>query len=223
MKKVLIAVMAIVLAVGLMGSALAYFTDTQVSNANVFSGGNIHLALSNDGTNFYNTPPGNVVIGTATNMAPGHAYGPYTAYFKNTGTIGGLVTAYVSYDTNNKGEEFAKLLIVDQAYSNVSGAVNVAPSWAQQIADNSGGWPNAVTAGYIVEDSSSATGYYPTIAGLRTFALTFTTGYPGGTGVTLDPNAVQWDQMYIKLDSSADNTYEDFGITIAVTATLTSN
>ena len=226
MKKILFALMAVVLCVGLIGGAFAYFTDTQTSSNNVFAAGDVKLFLSNDGTNFYSTPPGNVVIGNTTSMAPGHDSGPYTVYFKNEGSIGGLVTAKVSYNNTTMGDAFAQMLIVDQAYSNLNGnalAANVAGYWAEQIVDkNAVSWVTAVGNGWVVADGTSVTGFYPTIYGLQTITLAFTNGY-NGPSVTLDPNAVQWDQMYIKLASSADNTYEDFGITIAVTATLTSN
>ena len=220
MKKILLIAMSLVICVGLMGAAFAYFTDTQTSSNNVFTGGNVHLMLSNSGPY---SDANDVVIGTATNMAPGHESGPYYMYFKNTGSVGGLVAARLSYNRTTKGDAFAQLLIIDQAYSSLdNGVTDVAPWWAQQLID-SAGLTNAVNWKYVVADSSSATGYYPTVFGLQTVDLKFTNGY-NGPGVTLAANGgVQWDKMSIKLDPTTGNDYENFGITIAVTATLTSN
>jgi predicted ribosomally synthesized peptide with SipW-like signal peptide len=77
MKKVLFAIMAIVLCVGLMGSAFAYFTDSATSANNSFTAG----TLSIHATDTFSTP---FVL---PNMAPGDVTGPYTIIIRNTGSI----------------------------------------------------------------------------------------------------------------------------------------
>jgi predicted ribosomally synthesized peptide with SipW-like signal peptide len=228
-KKILFALLAVVAAIGLMGGAFAYFTDTVVSGDNVFSAGTLNLQMGS-GNTAYTDADNVVLIGTNPYMSPGHASeGPYTVYFKNTGTIGGVISAQVNYNTGVTGTAFAKLLIVDKAYSSLLGnspEYNVAEYWARQIAEQTGNgtWADAVANGYIVADPSAPVyGYYPTIEGLTKIILQFTDGY-NGPAVTLAANGgEQWDQMYIKLDSTAGNEFQGFGITIVVTATLTSN
>jgi predicted ribosomally synthesized peptide with SipW-like signal peptide len=63
MKKILFALMAVVLCVGLVGGAFAYFTDTQASSNNVFASGNIQLSMANINGTF--SHDNNVVIGGA--------------------------------------------------------------------------------------------------------------------------------------------------------------
>ena len=48
MKKILFAVMAVVLCLGLMGAAFAYFSDTETSSGNTFTAGTLDLVLSDD-------------------------------------------------------------------------------------------------------------------------------------------------------------------------------
>lgn len=219
--------MAIVAAVGLMGGAFAYFTDTVTSNTNTIQAGNIKIAMSNDGTTFYQSD--GLVIGSTTNLAPGHESSPFTVYFQNQGSISGVISAVISYDRNPaKADGFARLLTVEKAYSSVLGndpAYNVAEYWARQIAEQTGdgSWASAVANGFIVYDASAPVyGYYPTIYGLQTITLKFTNGYLG-SDATIDPNQIQWEQLYIKLAANAGDDYQDTGIGLVVTATITSN
>jgi predicted ribosomally synthesized peptide with SipW-like signal peptide len=84
MKKVLIALMVCVLALGLMGSAFAYFTSTATATANTFTAGTVKVALTNSGSSTTATTG----LG---NLAPGDtAIFDYTVV--NTGTIAANVT-----------------------------------------------------------------------------------------------------------------------------------
>lgn len=84
MKKVLIALMVCVLALGLMGSAFAYFTSTATATANTFTAGTVKVALTNSGSSTTATTG----LG---NLAPGDtATFDYTVV--NTGTIAANVT-----------------------------------------------------------------------------------------------------------------------------------
>jgi predicted ribosomally synthesized peptide with SipW-like signal peptide len=225
MKKILFALMAVVLCVGLVGGAFAYFTDTQASSNNVFASGNIQLSMANINGTF--SHDNNVVIGGATNMAPGHAVGPFTVYFKNTGTISGVVTAVVGYDTNGVGYSlYAQKLVVSNVSAN--GSDNVAPYWAEQIVNTAGWtWQQGIDNGYIVASSASglAYPYLPTIYGLQTIVLHFSPylGPSTFTDATLTPGNYFSETLYLMLDSTAGNALQSNSMPIIVTGTITSN
>ena len=225
MKKILFALMAVVLCVGLVGGAFAYFTDTQASAGNVFASGNIQLQMANSTGVFSHA--NNVVIGGATNMAPGHEVGPFTVYFKNTGTISGVVTAVVSYDTTGTGNSaYAQKLVVSNVSAN--GSPNVAPYWAEQIVNTAGWtWQQGIDNGYIVASSASglAYPYLPTIYGLQTIVLHFSPylGPSTFTDATLTPGNYFSETLNLMLDSTAGNTFENNSLPITITGTITSN
>jgi len=231
--------MACILCIGLVGGAFAYFTDTETSTGNTFTSGVAIIAMSNDDIHY--KTDGSLVICTAANLAPGQEVGPFDVYFKNKGTVSGVVTVDIDYaaapslgtpppgyppdvGTATIGQ-FAKKLIVTYAESDLVPTVNVAPYWALQIAEETGDgtWGTAVANGYIVEaPGETPYAYLPTIRGLKEVTLAFTDGY-GGPDVPLAPNGVHSESMKLALDSGADNTYAWMGITIDVTATITSN
>ena len=78
MKKILIAVMSVVLCLGLMGGAFAYFSDTETSSTNSFTAGTLEL----DSAGITSASP--IVI---TCMAPGDVTGEYVITIKNIGCI----------------------------------------------------------------------------------------------------------------------------------------
>jgi predicted ribosomally synthesized peptide with SipW-like signal peptide len=85
-KKTLFTVMAIVMAIAMMGSAFAYFTDVENSTGNTMSAGTLDMQIANAGgpygdtavTGTFNSPPG---------LAPGDSWTTNGVYFKNVGTI----------------------------------------------------------------------------------------------------------------------------------------
>jgi len=86
-KKILITVMAVVLCLGLMGAAFAYFSDTETSSGNTFTAGTLDLVLSDDDE----TDLDGV---TATWVSPAH-WAPgdtveATLRIKNIGSIGSV-------------------------------------------------------------------------------------------------------------------------------------
>jgi predicted ribosomally synthesized peptide with SipW-like signal peptide len=232
MKKVLFAVMAIVLALGLMGSAFAYFSSTQASSGNTFSAGNISLAMSNDNSTWVTN--NSTVIGSAANMAPGHDVGPFNVFFKDAGTVSGVVTAVVSYPRNAATDAYAQVLDVTKVNAYEGGVwvgVQAAGYWAEQIVNTqSWSWAQGVAAGYIAADPNTGDGntfgYVPTVYGLQTVTLHFTAGYayqaPWGD-LTLAPGASEGDQMYLQLDPSAGNAFQNNSMPLTVTGTITSN
>ncbi len=238
MRKTLFALLAVILSIGLAGGAFAYFTDTINSNNNTFTSGVPVIAISNGGP--YVTDD-SCVVATASDMAPGHSVGPFDVYFKNVGTMPGVVSVNLTYTsspimspppsgapTNIARADavlFAKKLIVSYAESDLAAGVNVAPYWARQVAESTGDgtWATAIASGFIVADSMPglAYPYLPTVDGLKQVTLRFQNGY-GGEDVPLAPGAVHYEFMTLKLDPSADNAYAWMGISITLTATLTS-
>jgi predicted ribosomally synthesized peptide with SipW-like signal peptide len=233
MKKLLFAIMAIVLCVGLIGGAFAYFTDTQASSANTFSAGNIKLAMSGDFTNWSIT--NTAVIGSAANMAPGHQVGPFYAYFKNQGSIGGVITAKISYPVGAVYDAYAKELDVTSVAAYEGGvwvpSVQVAEYWAEQICNTYGvDFATAASYQWVAADPNTGDGntfgYVPTIYGLSLVTLHFTNGYyyqAPWNDLTLTPGAAEGDSMNIMLDPLAGNAFQGASMNITVTGTLTSN
>jgi len=225
MKKVLFAIMAIVLCVGLIGGAFAYFSDTQASTGNTFTAGNVWLEMANSSGVYSKT---NAVFATVGNMAPGHEVGPYNVGFKNAGSIGGVVTATMTYDrTAASADAFAQKLIV--SFASVDGSShNIAPYWAEQIADTAGwSWATAIANNYIVASSDPGLDYpyLPTVYGLQTVVLHFSPylGPSTFTDLTFAAGVAHYETLKIKLDPTAVNNLENIGITVAVNGLLTSN
>jgi predicted ribosomally synthesized peptide with SipW-like signal peptide len=237
-KKILFAVMAIVAAVGLVGGAFAYFTDTQASTNNIFTAGSTYLLMSNGGAY---THDNSLVIGSGVNMSPGGpAVGTFNIGFQNGGNISGIVTGTMTYSQaivtgsfppfNPPGytgpvgaDQFAQKLVIATAFTDGSGTVNVAPYWAQQISDEQG-YQTAVDQQMIIADpSSTLNGYLPTVYGMSKITLHFWDGYSTKVDLGLAPNGIHWVNGTLKLASTADNNYENMGINITVTGTLTSN
>ena len=83
MKKVLIALMAVLITVALAGiGTYAYFSDTETSNGNTFAAGTLDLNVDGGNTN--------VVKFTVTNMKPGNQ--PKKSFtLANVGTINGYL------------------------------------------------------------------------------------------------------------------------------------
>jgi predicted ribosomally synthesized peptide with SipW-like signal peptide len=87
MKKILIAVMAVVMVIAMIGSAFAYFTDVENSNSNVFQAGTLNMQIqdNNEGpldgavTASFNSPAG---------LAPGQIFTTDPVTFRNVGSMG---------------------------------------------------------------------------------------------------------------------------------------
>lgn len=84
MKKVLFGIMAVALCVGMIGSAFAYFSDTEKSSGNTFTAGTLDLQLSNNGIDYFN---GVSSTFSMANMAPGDSF-TRTLYLWNAGSVG---------------------------------------------------------------------------------------------------------------------------------------
>jgi len=107
-KKILFSLMAVVLCLGLMGAAFAYFSDSETSSGNTFTAGTVDLETSGETTI------------EVTNMAPG-ATASGTITVTNIGTLDGCLYAtswYVENDITNPpdpnmtADEVAKMLLI---------------------------------------------------------------------------------------------------------------
>jgi predicted ribosomally synthesized peptide with SipW-like signal peptide len=85
MKKILFAIVAVVLSIGMMGGAFAYFTDVAVSNSNVMQAGTLDLQLGS-ATQAYTNNAVTGVFNSPANLAPGQSFST-TIDLKNAGTI----------------------------------------------------------------------------------------------------------------------------------------
>ena len=120
MKKILISLMAIVLAVGLVGAgALAYFSDVETSEDNIFTAGTLDLVVTtsgtcNDGGKVTVNEMGdgfndNVVFA---NLAPGDS-GSITWTLTNTGSLGGNILVQQTLTNDSDGVDTEPELLVD--------------------------------------------------------------------------------------------------------------
>ncbi len=88
MKKILFTVMAVVLCLGLMGAAFAYFSDTETSEGNTFTAGTLDLQLD-DADEPWTSESGSVIATwTAPNWAPGDPEVIAELSMRNVGSIG---------------------------------------------------------------------------------------------------------------------------------------
>lgn len=236
MKKILLAIMAIVAAVGLVGGAFAYFSDTETSTGNTFTAGVLDLALSADGSSYPN--PFSGTIATESNMVPGKDYGPYDVYFKNVGSIKGYVDVNFTYSNfddvavtgefagnNVNADDFAKKLVVTRAYlTKPSGAdtENKSPYWAGQLITEFTA-PTALANGYIVDDPADNTvcGYLPTMRGMKEITLGFFETASGPECV-FNAGDVYYEEFYMQVwnDEEITANYGGEGISITLTATM---
>ena len=111
MKKILFTVMAVVLCLGLMGAAFAYFSDTETSTGNTFTAGTIDLAVNDE----------NPWVGTVamfTDIKPCEDLAPMTAKFENVGNNEGVLTFGFDYVDKDKevpgGSEFVGDITADE-------------------------------------------------------------------------------------------------------------
>ncbi|HWR27640.1 MAG TPA: TasA family protein, partial [Candidatus Thermoplasmatota archaeon] len=201
MKNIWMSILVIGVTAGLLGTGTyAYFSDVETAK-NTFSAGTLDLRLSADGVNYYNDPIDPLIV--CTNMAPGDESVEKTLYFKNVGTIGGIVTVDISYvehddpldadafyeysvangGTDVSADDFAVHLWITE--SSLDGGPNIVYYWALQIVDDSYGsdWAAAISAG-AVYDPDGGVGVpdgdeLPTAYGLQSVVLHFWDTYHG--------------------------------------------
>ena len=222
-KKILASIFLIgVLALGIGWGTFAYFTETEQSTGNTFRAGYVDLALSNGG-NYMNPWSGS--IATFTNMAPGQETSATNVWFKNVGSLPGIVTVVLSYVNNDADDEpntvvstdFARKVIITHVEVDDSGN-NVAYYWALQVAEDPiyGTWAAAVADGAVVSVDGS---YLATVYGVSKITLHFWDSYKGND-VVFGLNQAHKETLKLKLDASVGNEFMKQGIDIIMTATI---
>ena len=161
MKKMMIALMAVLITVALAGiGTYAYFSDTETSDVTSLKAGTLTL---NEGLS------GGVDLGTIGNMAPGDKTGNAVVYITNTGTIplgwfGDLVIS------GRDGLENA--IYIDDAKMEFLGG-----SWSEPT-------DNFIVAGV---GSGPYPGWYNTLAGMSTFGVITLNNFDGNNGMGSAP------------------------------------
>lgn len=97
MKRILFSLMAVVLCLGLMGGAFAYFSDVETSEDNTFTAGTIDLAVNDE-----NPWEGSWEF---TDIKPCEDLDPMTAKFENVGNNEGVLTFGFDYGEKDKYTE----------------------------------------------------------------------------------------------------------------------
>jgi predicted ribosomally synthesized peptide with SipW-like signal peptide len=154
MKKVLIALMVCVLALGLMGSAFAYFTSTATATANTFTAGTVKVNMVNGSASTTGTSLGN--------LAPGN-----TATFDYTVVNTGSLAADVTITPTLSGT----IMIASNANDPVITGVTIGGTAAT---DNAGVWSVTGSLAATASETVVVTVSFPSAAGDEFQGLTGT-------------------------------------------------
>jgi predicted ribosomally synthesized peptide with SipW-like signal peptide len=222
-KKILASIFVIgMLALAMGWGTYSYFTETEQSTGNTFRAGYVDLALST-GSGYTNPWVGS--LATFDNMAPGQETGDINVWFKNVGSLPGIVTVVLSYVNNDAAGEpntvvstdFARKVIITHVEVDDSGN-NVAYYWALQVAEDPiyGTWAAAVADGAVVSVDGS---YLATVYGVSKITLHFWDSYKGND-VVFGLNQAHKETLKLKLDASVGNEFMKQGIDIIMTATI---
>jgi predicted ribosomally synthesized peptide with SipW-like signal peptide len=86
-RRILFSLMAIVMAVGLVGAgAFAYFSDVEKTTGNVMSAGTLDIEIGDNDEGYGNTAV-TATFSSPANLAPGQTFTTGPVYLKNVGTI----------------------------------------------------------------------------------------------------------------------------------------
>lgn len=151
MRKFLILILAVILALGMMGGTFAFFVDTQTSNSNSFESGTLNLKISDDDE--YPPEDGGVsYTWQMDNMIPGESdIGPWGVSLINTGTLkGDHVQISFTHEINDEpdvpsdtnphstpGEMARWLQILSMTYDGVT-LVGAHPNTEHELVDANG-------------------------------------------------------------------------------------
>jgi predicted ribosomally synthesized peptide with SipW-like signal peptide len=239
MKNIWMSLLVIGVTAGLIGTGTyAYFSDVEINAGNTFSAGTLDLQLSEDGITYYNDPATALI--ECVNMAPGDESDPMTLYFKNVGTMDGIVVVDISYSENDDpldddssyeyavaaggtdvgANTFARHLWI--TYASLNGGANIVYYWAAQVvydayADN---WAAAIADGAVYDpDGGVDEDEMPTAYGLAQITLHFWDTYQG-SDVPFAPGDVRDETIKVQLDPAVGNAYQFDGIDLTITATI---
>jgi predicted ribosomally synthesized peptide with SipW-like signal peptide len=224
-KKIIFASIFVIgmLALAMGYGTYSYFTQTETSTGNTFQAGWVDLALST-GSGYVN--PWTGPLATFTNIAPGQETSATNIWFKNVGSLSGIVTVKLSYTENDaigndvgvSADYFASKVII--THVGVDDSSNVAMWWGLQVIDDAYGSnaANALAAGAVVSDGAG--GHLATVYGVSQITLHFWDTYQGNDIVFL-PNDFHKETLKLKLDAIVGNDFQYDGIDIIMTATIT--
>ena len=244
MKNIWMSILVIGVTAGLIGTGTyAYFSDPETAK-NTFSAGSLDLQLSDDDITYVNDPIDPLI--ECLNMAPGDESVEKTLYFKNAGTMDGIVIVDISYVEHDDplddelgttyeyavanggvdviADDFAKHLWVTEA--SLDGGANIVYYWALQIVDDAyfGDWDNTRTAEAVYDpdgvDAVPDGDELPTAYGLGLITLHFWDGYQGDD-VPFAPGDVHYETLKAQLDPSVGNDYQFDGIYLIIEPTIT--
>lgn len=132
MKKILFSLLAVVMCVGMIGSAFAYFTDVETSQDNVFQAGTLNIQIKDNNEGFRDTPVS--ASYSISGLAPGQTFETDAVYLKNIGsiTIERIYARFCNYsETDGTPAEFDgagtkdignKIILLSYSESNDGGA-----------------------------------------------------------------------------------------------------
>jgi hypothetical protein len=189
----------------------AYFSGTTISSGNVFSTASAPILQLGSDTQDYTTS--NVILMTVSNLLPGVETSAYHIYYKNAGTINGIVTITIGEDN----DVLAQHLWITQA--SLDGISGVPYYWALQIAQQTGDgtWATALSSGAVAIYNGN---YVPTFYGMKWITLHFTSTYLGPDWVWA-PGATHDTGLKFMLDPDVGNAYAGIWLTATFTGTIT--
>jgi predicted ribosomally synthesized peptide with SipW-like signal peptide len=244
MKNIWMSILVIGVTAGLLGTGTyAYFSDPEIARS-TFSAGTLDLQLSDDGITYVNDPIDPLI--ECLNMAPGDESVAKNLYFKNAGTMDGIVIVDISYvehddpldddplynyeyavvngGTEVNEHDFARHLWI--TYAALDGGSNIVYYWALQVVDDAylGNWAAAL-ADNAVYDPDGGVGVpdgneLPTAYGLSQITLHFWDTYQG-TDVPFAPGDIHYETLKAKLDPNVGNDYQFDGINLIIEPTIT--
>jgi len=86
LKKIVFSLIALLVCVGLVGSAFAYFSDVETSTGNTFTAGTLNMEISDNDEGPVNTPV-SASFASPAGLAPGDEWTTDPVAFDNVGTI----------------------------------------------------------------------------------------------------------------------------------------
>jgi predicted ribosomally synthesized peptide with SipW-like signal peptide len=144
MKKILFSLMAVVLVLGLMGGAFAYFTDVETSTGNTFTAGTLDMQIQDNDQGPTDIPV-SLSFSSPDGLAPGDQFTTDPVIFTNVGSID-IRYIFAKFDVTSVTEPGMAQQIVLRSYGEWSSN----GAWVAADDENIDG------DGYWVEDLSGA-------------------------------------------------------------------
>jgi predicted ribosomally synthesized peptide with SipW-like signal peptide len=127
MKKILFSIIAVVVCVAAMGSAFAYFTDVETSEANVLGAGTLDIQIADNNQGYRDTPVSASFTSPA-DWAPGQEFTTGIVYLKNVGTIDIRWIFARFTNLNESAVDFSKKILLKSIYESNNGGTSFTQS-----------------------------------------------------------------------------------------------